>query len=401
MADAEGSISFFSALSTFSGKLVSKLFIMNPGKNLIFSPLSIHSCLGMIRLGADEGTTTAKELDKGIGFTSSDESEIAEDFHIALEPYQDDTMLNMAYKMYVMQEFEIRPEFHEILTEKFHSEPENVDFSENTVAAEKINEWIETKMNHLIKDQVSPDILNETTGLVLISAAHFKAEWSIGFSARATRREFFHIDPKNKIRVLMMNNFHEYDYADLKQFDAKALRLNFSNTPLQMIIILPNKTFGLETLIEALSTTSLENIISLLTRKRVYLKLPKFTAEFEQDLTPVFPEFGVKRIFMNKAELGKISETNRVIKVSSVLHKASIELSEAGDEVLPLPELKPTMVKGKIRKPPSPVNFYADHPFYYAIYDAVHGPLVVGSLQAPLPAPCINNPLKPCYCERS
>ncbi|KRF79057.1 serine protease inhibitor 42Dd [Drosophila virilis] len=400
MDEDDGTRTSFNVLSAFSSNLFNQLFIFNPGKNLICAPLAIHTCLGMLRLGAEDGTTTAQELDNSVGFTSRDETEIAEDFHNTLSSYQESSVLHMAYKIYLMHNYEIRQEFHNMLTENFHSEPELINFSENIDAANTINEWVDTKMNHLIKDEVSPEILDDSTRMVLISATHFKAEWSIRFEPKATRREFFYMDDQNKVKVNMMNVFHEYYYAELKDLDAKGLRLTFRNTELQMLIVLPNRKTGLENLLAILSGKPLQNIISMLTLRRVNIKLPKFATEFEQELTPLFMELGVKKVFIDKAELGKMLETNQVLKVSKILHKAYIEFNEEGNQVEPLGEPVVSIVRGKPRNPPPPVNFFADHPFYYAIYDENHGPLLVGGFQVPTPAGCIDNPKKPCSCER-
>ncbi|XP_030562511.1 serine protease inhibitor 42Dd-like [Drosophila novamexicana] len=400
MDENDGTKTFFSVLSAFSSNLFNRLFTFNPGKNLICAPLAIHTCLGMLRLGAEDETTTAQELDNRVGFTSIHGTEIAEDFHNTLSSYQESSVLHMAYKIYLMHNYEIRQEFHNMLTENFHSEPELINFSENIDAANTINEWVDTKMNHLIKDEVSPEILDDSTRMVLISAAHFKAEWSKRFEPKATRREFFHMDDWNKVKVHMMNVFHEYYYAELKDLDAKVLRLTFRNTELQMLIILPNRKMGLENLLKILSRKSLQNIIAMLALRRVNIKLPKFSTEFEQELTPLFIELGVKRVFIDKAELGKMLETNQVLKVSKILHKAYIEFNEEGNEVEPLGEPVVPIVRGKPRNPLPPVNFFADHPFYYAIYDESHGPLIAGGFQVPTPAGCIDNPKKPCSCER-
>lgn len=151
-----GTISFFSALCLFSGKLIKKLFIPNPGKKPICSPLLIQSCLGVTRLGVDVGTTTATEPHKDIGITFNDESEIGKDFHEPLELSPWDSMLYIAYNMFIIQDYAIPWDFDDILTEELSLELENLDLAENTIALEKTSEWVEIKMNHLTEEKVVP-----------------------------------------------------------------------------------------------------------------------------------------------------------------------------------------------------------------------------------------------------
>ncbi|XP_032596686.1 serine protease inhibitor 42Dd-like [Drosophila grimshawi] len=391
---------FFSSLDNFASTFYGQLALLYPGRNLICSPLTIQSCLAMLRMGAVDGTVTAKELDKGIGFVSNDTNEIAEGFQNVLATYQENSnVVHMANRMYLSQSVQLRSEFVELLTEKFYSEPENIDFAEMANAANIINDWIVSKTKRLIKNLVRPEVITKATKLILVNVIHFKCEWRIRFDKKATRREFFYLDDRNRVKTLLMKVQNTFHYADLKELDAKALRLSYTDGDLHMLIVLPNKNDGLGQLQQRLLSIPLTDIISGLSQRKVNVKLPKFTAEYETELSPVIEMLGIKRIFIDKAELGKISPSQAKMKVSKILHKAFVEVNEEGNEAVAVSEVQTNSGKPK-RPPPPPMDFHADHPFYFVIYDAQHGPLLVGNLQSPVAAGCIDAPHKACLCER-
>lgn len=374
--------SFTKSLDIFSSNLYHHLVNINPNRNIICSPFSIQTCAGMLRTGAVDGSETAIEMDGGFSFSSNNAKEIAKGFSSVLNSYQQHQVLTMANKLYLMKDYETRKEFNDMLTQKFHSDAAIIDFSNGIGAASTINGWVESRTNKLISQIVSPDALNENTRLVLINAIHFKGEWSVKFKESETRSEDFFLDNENKLKVAMMNATNKYFFVDLPELDAKALRLSYRDTDLFMLIVLPNQNAGLKQLETKLQTISLADITSQLSFRKVIVKLPKFKAEFEQELTPVLREMGINRIFTGQAEFGNMLVSNEKLNVSKILHKAYIEVNEEGTEVA-----ASTAIVVALRSMPpresEPQQFYADHPFYFTIYHANHGCLFVGNFNSP------------------
>lgn len=370
------------SLGAFPRNLYHQLVKLNPDINLICSPISIQTCAGMLRMGADDGSETAKQLDEGLNFTSSDVNLLADGFYKTLNYYQQCSVLQMANKIYIMQKYRTRMEFSDVLTQKFLSDIEHIDFSKSKKAANTINAWVESKTNSLIKDLVQQNVLSADTRLVLVNAIHFKGEWTIKFDENATQKEDFFLDDKNHTKVDMMQSTNNYFYADLPNFEAKALRMAYKDSELYMLIILPNKKNGLNSLEQKLKLTPLDSITSILNETKVSLKVPKFKAEFEAELKPVFEELGIDIIFSSEAEFGKMLEQNEPLSVSNILHKAFIDVNEEGTEAAAA-----TAMVMMMRSAPAPESmpeiFHANHPFYYTIYDENHGVLFVGNLLNP------------------
>ncbi|KAH8312314.1 hypothetical protein KR044_010168, partial [Drosophila immigrans] len=374
--------SFSSSLDTFSRKLYNQLVNLNTSQNLVCSPLSIQVCAGMVRMGAEDGSDTAKELDEGISFKSSNSTDIAESFNEVLAAYEQSSVLEMANKLYLMQDYEPLERFKDILTNKFHSEPENIDFAASSEAAGTINEWVESRTNNLITNLVSPDALNGNTRLVLINAIHFKGEWVRKFNEQETRSEDFFLGNERRAKVPMMNASDKFFFADIPELDAKVLRMPYQNSNLFMLLILPNIHSGLKQLEKKLQNIPLEDIITQLRSRKVHVKLPKFKTEFSLELSPIFKELGIKKIFHSSAEFPFMLVVNGSIEVSQILHKAFIEVNEEGTEAAAATAAI-VMLKSLPAADPEPQVFHADHPFYYTIYDQNHGCLFVGKFSLP------------------
>lgn len=290
MADAAKQ-EFARRLAIFSINVYGKLASLKPGENLVFSPFSIQTCAAMARLGADG--ETAAQLDQGLGLASADAEQIAKSFNQVLATYQDSQILRIANKIFVMDGYSLAPQFEELLSKEFLSAAQKVNFASSSQAAATINGWVEERTNHLIKDLIPASALNADSRLVLVNAIHFKGNWVHQFPKYATRPDTFHLDNERTIQVPMMSIKERFRYADLPSLNAAALELPYKDSDLSMLIILPNSKTGLPALEEKLRSTPLSVITQALHKTQVQVKLPKFKAEFQVELTEVFRKVSI------------------------------------------------------------------------------------------------------------
>eukprot|EP00099_Drosophila_melanogaster_P025249 NP_724511.2 serpin 42Da, isoform L [Drosophila melanogaster] len=363
MADAAHQ-EFARRLALFSINVYGKLSGQKPGENIVFSPFSIQTCAAMARLGAENETAT--QLDQGLGLASSDPEQIAHSFHQVLAAYQDSQILRIANKIFVMDGYQLRQEFDQLLSKQFLSAAQSVDFSKNVQAAATINNWVEQRTNHLIKDLVPADVLNSESRLVLVNAIHFKGTWQHQFAKHLTRPDTFHLDGERTVQVPMMSLKERFRYADLPALDAMALELPYKDSDLSMLIVLPNTKTGLPALEEKLRLTTLSQITQSLYETKVALKLPRFKAEFQVELSEVFQKLGMSRMFSDQAEFGKMLQSPEPLKVSAIIHKAFIEVNEEGTEAAAATGMV-MCYASMLTFEPQPVQFHVQHPFNYYI----------------------------------
>ncbi|KAI8118117.1 Serine protease inhibitor 42Dd [Lucilia cuprina] len=363
MADSK----FHKGLESFGIRLFSELVKNNQGKNIVFSPFSIQTCIAMARMGA-EGKT-AQEIDQGLALTVQNPEELANNYHAILELYENSPILKIANKIYVMENYEVQEKFNELLSKQFFSAVESVNFAKREEAANTINTWVENKTNNLIKDLISPQILGLDTRLVLVNAIHFKGEWLYQFPERATREMDFYLDETNTVKVQMMHirtRNERFNYGEFPELDATALEMRYKNSDLSMLIILPNSRTGLADLEEKLKNVSLPDLTKRMFNTKVIVDMPKFKAEFEVELTEALKNLGMNRMFTDQAEFGKMLKSAEPLRVSKVIHKAFIEVNEKGTEAAAATGMV-IRKKRALVDLSDIIEFNVEHPFVFKI----------------------------------
>lgn len=288
---------FTDSLESFGVKLFTEIAKSNPQKNIVFSPFSIQTCMAMARMGA--GGETASEMDQSMGLTAVSEEELADKYFSILSQYENSNLLKIANKIYIKKNYEIQDKFNELLTTKFFSSAENIDFDDKVIAAKTMNNWVESKTNNLIKDLIPADSLDRDTRLVLMNAIHFKGEWVHAFPARSTQEADFYIDETNTVKVQMMYTTANFRYGDFPELDATALEMPYKNSDLSMLVILPNSRTGLVALEEKLKNTSLQDLTSRMNSYKVVVRMPKFKAEFSIELKRVLEKVSCLQVVHN------------------------------------------------------------------------------------------------------
>lgn len=343
-------------------------------RNVVISPLSINVACTLALIGASGDT--AKEIARRLQMPSNaDQSVIANEFEKLLVSLRG--RLQLANKMYMPSAYKFKPAFQTI-AEKLASETQTLDFGSSDEAAHKINEWINYKTGQRIKVIISPDLLDEGTKLVLANGMFFKGLWDHQFDADDTKRKPFFNSPTESVPVDMMYKRAIVPFADLKDLSAKVIVLDFENSTLSMVIVLPNERNGLAALDAHMRQTSLASIVCRTESKsKVIISLPKFRIEMQVELSDSLRKIGMLSMFSREAEfngLMMVAEKKQPIYVTDIVHKAVIEVNEKGTVASAATKLDLLAMSKKMEL----VTFNADHPFRFFIRTADNIVLVCG-----------------------
>jgi serpin B len=233
-----------------------------------------------------------------------------------------------------------------------------------------INRWVSGKTQGKIEkilDQIDPNAI-----AVLINAVYFKAPWANVFSERATREEMFNLSSSQQVRVPMMRK--QANFALVTRTGYRALRIPYAVKELGMIVVLPDTVDGLPAVNAAIDERELGVLLSDLRKagpRPVALDLPRFKHEFRVDLVPVLREVGITLAFdSNRADFsGMVGRTEAGFAIDQVVHRAVIEVAEAGTEAAAATAAGFRMASAPMSSEP----FRVDRPFLYYIVDDATG----------------------------
>lgn len=362
-------------------------------RDLVWSPLSIYQAMLMVGEGADG--LTFSELQR---LTHLKERETYRQWSSTMfdhvqsmldEVRKSNVSFNLVNQLYADEEFDLDEEFNKNLEKFYRSKLELIDFNDADAAADRINKWIGEQTNEMIKNLLKPKDIDPTTRLMLINAFHFKAPWLKPFDRDLTTKENFTLSTDRTIELSMMHQTSHFSYYYDKKHRSQWINLPYKgNRRFVLTLALPDEGVELRQLEKKILRNSkvLKTIFNNLdnrtnSHRRVELILPKFRIESSFDFVPIAKDFfNVKSAFdSEKADFSLMSASrNRDLFVSKIIHKALIDVDEAGSEAAAVTVVQMLSRSGMFLHE-NPIRLVFSRAFLFYLRDlSVNVPLFVG-----------------------
>ncbi|NXL93834.1 A1AT antiproteinase, partial [Alectura lathami] len=301
-----------------------------PGKNVFFSPVSVSVAFALLALGSR--ATSRAQLLEGLAFnlTSTTEEEVHDGFRHLLHLLNcpgSEVQLSMGNTLFMDKQLKPLKTFLKDIKRLYKGNILSSNFQNTTEAKKEINDHIKNKthgkINKILKD-LKPNSL-----MVLVNYMYFKAYWENPFNVKRTRKDYFYVNAKTSVEVKMMTRDSFYKTYSDKQLSCKVVQIPYKGD-VSALFILPNE--GEIKLVEdALTKDTVPKWEKLLARRRVEVHIPKVSISGTYDLKMMFMNLGVTDVFSDQANLSGITG-NSDLKVSSVIHKALLNIHENGTE---------------------------------------------------------------------
>lgn len=341
-----------------SVKMTDLLSAEASGKNIMFSPTSLNFALGMIAegakgetkeilddyLGTNDFAAYAKEyLDKIKAYNTEDES------------YGYQSKVKIADAVWVDNGLTLQEKFKNTVSDSFGAEVEAVDFSAAEKTCDVINSWCDKNTEGLIPKIITPDLINDNTGLCLTNSLYFESGWSGEPWKVSDTEESFGKKEKTKYMTCTGDRYYENDKAT-------AFGRDYANG-LSFIGILPNDEgdFNLEDL----------DIGGLLKSNPEYdevdCKMPKLNFETSTVLNDMLSSLGLDNLFSSNADFSGITDQN--VNVDTILQKTKLELDENGTKAAAVTAVTMECMSAAVEKEPIIKTVELTRPFAFLIYD--------------------------------
>lgn len=306
---------------------------LHENENVLLSPLSIHIALAMAANGADRETKS--ELLQVLHSNHYPLEQMNKNFKELLDLLSTRsghprlTIPNALF--YDPNRIKVSTNFNDILSNYFSAQINPADFAQ-THTLNTINQWVKNSTKGKI-DQIIEEIKPEDLAF-LMSALHFKSDWSRGFDPNLTAPLAF----QNADRVIPNVPFMQADREIHTAFQHNLMMadLPFKDSTYSLSLIMhtdPNTHTS-----SWLKQTTFEQIQSLwkdLQYDRALILLPKFKIKYKEQLIPNLQSLGIHKAFdpfaANFNPMGQ-SLVGPNIYISNLLHKAVLEIDEKGAE---------------------------------------------------------------------
>ena len=361
-------------LDSFDSKFLSFISERTDG-NYMVSPLSFRYALGLLLAGA-EGETR-NELLKAFGVRTPEEwtrycldfngfvNYFAENLDLEVKEFRDQVKagwispdsdepfraLRVANSVWKADwiEADLKADYCESVSADYAAEYRY--FSPSNAVA-KINEWADTKTEHMIQKLLPEGYPTDSLAVVLMNALYFKDAWYHSFEPGLTREMDFHAKDGSNVKKEFMTDTDYFSYYE----DGDT-----------QLVILPMKG-GVYMAFVIGSTEDLSEKISSASYTRVRVTIPKMDLETDfsdGQLVRFLADNGVSLSFEpDRADFSGMIDYP--VYVSDIIQKTRIKLDEEGVEAAAVTAI---MVNATgYMEPEEPREFTADRPFSFYIY---------------------------------
>ncbi|KAK7604585.1 hypothetical protein V9T40_005771 [Parthenolecanium corni] len=288
--------------------------------------------------------------------------------------------LIMAGGIFVQEGYPIKPSYIENAKSIYNNEVIAVNFEDTTAASRKINQWVSEKTNGKISSIVDPS-LDPLTRVIITGTLYFNGNWEYPFIPEATKWQKFYLGSNGKadkrsVQVEMMVNQAEIPYYEDRSRGLHAIGMPYKNKEFYMYIVLPKFGVEVQNATNSMTPKYIETIVEKSKMAEVFYVIPKMKLEAEYDLRHSLETLNAKSLFSpTNANFTDIAEG---IYASQIIHKVTLDVNEIGT-------IATTATITNINRG-GYVNFRADRPFFFFIYNVKVGTMAFwGKVQKPTP----------------
>ncbi len=359
-----------------------KLLYQQEKASVIYSPLSLQYALAITANGASG--ETASEIISTLGY-GEDQDALNEYCNLLLNqlPALDDSVeVKLTDAVIVNKEFRVQDAFRNIAEKVYYAPVEYVDATNPKIVVDRINEWAHRSTNGFIYPFLEESDISDNFAAAILNALYFKAKWSeesgkpMFNSDDIEKSRPFYLDGGGTRKVDYMVASRNFRYGKIGK--NSIVELPYAHGKFAMYVILPDIKGGngVESLLSSLTQKSWSEALSSMSNDAlVQLRFPRFEIEDKYNLNEMLQALGIRRAFIpNKAQFDKLLSHSGINNffIESVLQKARINVTEWGTEAAAVTAVMigVTSIPGQ---PDKAIEFFADHPFVYAIVEKSSG----------------------------
>ncbi|MBQ9580360.1 MAG: proteinase inhibitor I4 serpin, partial [Lachnospiraceae bacterium] len=192
----------------------------------------------------------------------------------------------------------------------------------------------------------------------LMNAVAFEAKWEAPYEENDIYEEEFHNEDGSVVNVDML---HSSEYGWIEDRDLTGFLKSYKDEKYAFMALLPDEGANMAKIIKNIDFSGL---FMKAEDEKVIVTMPEYKYDFEQDLTEICKELGIRSAFTPEADFSAMS--TEWLKLDSIIHKAHIEVDRHGTKAA-------AVTMGMVMCGCAPMMkrriVILDRPFIYAIMD--------------------------------
>lgn len=295
---------------------------LEEGENTLVSPLSVVMALAMTANGADG--QTLEQMEAALGMTT-------EDMNAYLYRFVDkrNDALRLANSVWLRDDesLQVEESFLEANASYYHADIFKTAFDDE--ALPRINSWVSENTDGKIPAIL--DRIPDSAVMYLINALTFEARWEEVYEPHQVREGRFTTEAGAERTVEMM---HSTESLYLEDENATGFLKCYEGRKYAFAALLPEEGICVSDYAATLTGEGLQEMLLNPTEVTTHAALPKFSLEYEKELSGVLKAMGMMDAFdMAAADFSRLGHSDAGnLFISRVQHKTAITVAEKGTE---------------------------------------------------------------------
>ncbi|NP_001085983.1 serpin peptidase inhibitor, clade F (alpha-2 antiplasmin, pigment epithelium derived factor), member 1 L homeolog precursor [Xenopus laevis] len=359
-----------SSASNFGYDLYRMQANKNPNSNIFISPLSIATSLSSLSLGS--GQRTESLIHRSLYYDLLNDPELHATYKELLASLTSHgSGLKSTWRIMLERKLRLRLDFV-TQVEKFYGNKPRILTGNTRLDLQEANDFVQKQTQAKVVKFFKE--IPAGVSILLLGTSYLKGQWAYKFNPRETVQSEFHLDEQTSVTVPMMSSKNlPVRYGLDSDFNCKIVQLPLTGG-VSIMFFLPNTvTQNLTMIEEGLTSEFIHDIDQALQTVNMDLRIPKLKLNYEVELKEALQESKLQSLF-STPDFSKIS--SKPLKLSHVVHKATLELNEDGAETAPKAEASSRKY--------FPLEYHLDHPFLFVLRANDNGALLfIGKVMDP------------------
>ena len=361
--------------------------------NILVSPVAAIAALATMLPGADGNTRV--QMEENLGISYDDMQNLLERILRSRKLDEIDDLDTFAR---MLPSLRIEKSYADLATVLWMNDLSGLSFNDDLIqtlaadencevlqtgdldrACQHINDWCCDKTQEKVPqfvNHISPDEV-----MRLVNALTFDGKWATPYKDEDVYIRPFTNQHGERQDILFM---HSEEDTYLCGFNATGFIKHYSGWKYAFAALLPNEGTTLQELISSLDYLKLSRLLGRTFNGKVLTATPKFTAERDIDLKPIFQNLGVTEAFSKtKADFFRLCRSDDPdcnFYLDHFHQKTLIDVNERGTQAIAMTGLETLCLTSEIE--PEPYKVYLDRPFLYMITERHTGiPLFMGTVE--------------------